>query len=171
MVRVNPHHGFAETVDADVVALLARGWRVPVTGALLAYNDMTKVTDPRTGESLLLIGLQARINPSATAPFPTWERRRSEATYLVRRASRSFEVHEMSESAGSLRSNRVAVRTMVVSPFASDTLYAGGFDANRHPVHDTGLGAAGRNRNGRRPLTGLGCIAVRCSAFDLSRGS
>ncbi len=136
VLRIDPAHAFAELVDQDVVALLSSAWHAPVGGALLAYNEMTPVSDPRTGEPVLLLGLQAWMGPQVSTPSPTWWRYHASATYLVRHADGRYEVRAM-EDPTVAPLPRVAVRTMAIAPFAPGVLYAGGFDANAHPVHDT----------------------------------
>jgi len=143
VLRIDPARGFAETLDQDILKLLAGASSTPVPGALLAYNDMTAVSDPRTGEQLLLMGVQARLDPEAGAAAPRWRGFDARATYLVRHTSGSYDVHRVEDGEGAPRVPRVAVRTIAVSPFDQGALYLGGFDANRHPVHDTAWALVG----------------------------
>jgi hypothetical protein len=137
VIRVDPSHGFASVVDQDVIELLSKTWRAPVTTALLAYNHIDSVEDPATGERALLLGLQAKIHRDADTAIPLWNGRPSAATYLVRHADGRYDVRTMEDPTLTAPPPRVAVRTMAVAPWDPSILYAGGFDANRKAVEDT----------------------------------
>jgi hypothetical protein len=134
VLRVDPARGFSASVDVDVVALLSSALRTPVQGALLAYDHMTRVSDPRTGEQVLLLGIQSWTRAESG---PRWHLFDARATYLVRHADGAYDVHHMEDASLTAPPPRVAVRTLALSPFAPGVLYAGGFDANKRPVHDT----------------------------------
>ncbi len=56
---------------------------------------------------------------------------------LVRHSNRTYDVRTIEDHSITKPPPRVAVRTLARSPFEKDIIYAGGFDANQHPVHDT----------------------------------
>ena len=62
---------------------------------------------------------------------------RKGAHYLIRHSDGSYDVSMMEDATVVDPSARVAVRTMAISPFDPDTIYAGGFDANGLPTHDS----------------------------------
>jgi hypothetical protein len=143
VLRIDPNRGFAAIVDVDVLALLSRASQTPVDGALLAYDQMTAVSDPRTGEPALLLGVQAWSRGDTGGRIPRWYRFDARARYLVRHADGSYDVRHMEDPRLSSPPPRVAVRTLAVSPFDPGVLYAGGFDANQHAVHDTAWALCG----------------------------
>jgi hypothetical protein len=75
------------------------------------------------------------------------------AKYLVRHADGSYDVYSMEDPTLPKAPPRVSVRTMAISPFPEDqgaVVYAGGFDCNNTPVHDTAWALRGS------PATALG---------------
>jgi hypothetical protein len=82
VIRIDPERGSEAAVEQDVMALLSSAWHAPVGGVLLAYDHMTRVSDPRTGEPVLLLGLQARLRGRQSATVPTWALRAPLATVL-----------------------------------------------------------------------------------------
>ena len=119
-----------------MVTLLSSAWP-PVAGALVAYSDMLALKDPKTGESLLVLGLEARMRQDVRSPFPTWVQFRAEAAVLVRHANGTYDVRVIEDATLAKPPPRVAVRTLALSPFEPNVVYAGGFDANDHPAHET----------------------------------
>jgi hypothetical protein len=141
ILRIDPSHGFQSTVDEDVVGLLDQKLQFDVGGCLLAYNHFTPVTDPATNERALLIGFETSLKPSTPAGTPIFDAGNGEflatAHYMVRHADGGYDVLTVPDP---LPTPLVSVRTMAVSPFSADeggVVYAGGFDCNGTPVHDT----------------------------------
>ena len=102
-------------------------WNYVVT----AYNDMVPVTDPKTGEDLLLMGLLAY---NISTPDTAW--------YLVRHPDATYTLHEIPyifDLRGSPKS-LPGTRAIRVSPFAEDkgqVLYFGGHDCIGKTSHNT----------------------------------
>lgn len=151
VIKVDPHAGFTETVDEDVASLLTVRWGFPVAGALIAYNHFTPAIDPVTQEHVLLIGFEAHVGPNVTPPVPVFPTTPvgddggivnflATANYLVRHADGSYDVYSMEDPTLPQPPPRVSVRTLAISPFPEDqaaVVYAGGFDCNNTPEHDT----------------------------------
>ena len=100
------------------------------------YNDTLRYHDPLTSESLTLIGFEA-ATPSFAGRFHHFN---ATAHYLVRSDDAKYSVQEIVDHSLDYKPNLEAVRSMVSSPFADDppgTIYAGGFDCNKVPVHNT----------------------------------
>ena len=90
-------------------------------GVGIAYDDMVPVTDPKTGEDLLMMGFYA-YNPGT--PDPAW--------YLVRHPDATYTLHEIPYifDLRGWRKRLAGTRSIKVSPFAEDkgqVLYFGGF--------------------------------------------
>lgn len=140
VIRIDPNSDFSETVDEDVTALLSTTLGTPVGYVLLNYNHMTPAIDPGTGESVLLIGLEARPKPPVPPSVRLWNGYGAAATYLVRHANGSYDARTMEDPALAPPPPRVSIRTMAISPFQADqaqVVYAGGFDCNSFPAHNT----------------------------------
>ena len=63
--EIDPNDG-SETTELDLREFLASGWGMGVRYAIAGYNDMTEVRDDQ-GEDVLLIGLEAVVNPGPQA--------------------------------------------------------------------------------------------------------
>jgi len=143
IVRVDPGTGM-ETTELDLRRFLADGWGVSVGYVIAAYNDMTKLHDPRSGD-VILIGLEAFIPPrSPIAPGHAvvdvgYGRVESGAWYLVRHSDGHYDLRQVVLAAPDERRALVAVRAIVESPFPGDegALYFAGYDANKAPSHNT----------------------------------
>ena len=74
-----------------------------------------------------------------------WHGFRAGATVLVRHADGTYDVLDLEDAALPKPPPRVAVRTLALSPFPSEEgiVYAGGFDANDLPAHDTAWALTG----------------------------
>jgi hypothetical protein len=141
------------TVDLNIPTFFSSpaGWGFPTYYALSAYNDVTPAVDPVTGEHVLLIGFEAIVSP--TAPVPQWTEPgtgnwTASASYLIRHANGTYEVREIDapnlEATGTPASVPHSTRAMALSPFPQDqgnVVYAGGFDCDQVPAHDTAWGA------------------------------
>ena len=143
IVRVDPGTG-AETTDIDLRGFLANAWGGSVGYVIAAYNDMTKVRDPRAGD-VVLIGLEAFIPPRAPiAPGHAivdvgYGRVESGAWYLVRHADGHYDLRRVVLAAPDDRRALVAIRAILPSPFPGDerSVYFAGYDANKAPAHNT----------------------------------
>jgi hypothetical protein len=145
VLNVDQDSAFEASVEQDVNALATRELGTMVNGVLFAYNEFTPATDPVTQEPVLLAGYEAHLPNSVPASIPVWTSSGSgfyaaRAHYLVRRADASYAAYEMEDPTLDSPPPRVSVRTMALSPFAADrgtVVYAGGFDCNGTPEHNT----------------------------------
>jgi hypothetical protein len=121
---------FSQTTDQTVGGILQAQWGFGQSQYIIsAYNDMPVVTDPRTGNPVNLIGLQAHDPSHATS-----------AWYLVRDASGQYTLHEVRDLTSLSAAGLVAVRTIHLSPFPQDmdhVLYMGGYDADYKLTHNS----------------------------------
>lgn len=133
--KIDPAGAYQAILELDVSAFLTKALGTQATYAIVGYNNMTKYPDPASGSSLL-IGIQVATPQLAG----TFYRHDPDAHYLVRDSSGGYGLREIRDLAIEPKPQLVSVRTIAVSPFQSDpagTVYAGGFDANRNPVHNT----------------------------------
>lgn len=129
---------FNSKLELDVSAFLTQTLGTPAHYVGIAYNDTTQYPDSKDGCSRLLIGLEAVI-PEAPRTFGA-NHHVSNAYYLVRDCNGQYALREIRDDAINPQPDLVAVRALIVSPFPKDptgTVYAGGFDTNRDPVHNT----------------------------------
>jgi hypothetical protein len=129
---------FSSRLELDVSAFLTETLGTRVGYAGIAYNDTTAYPDPSGGCTRLLIGLEA-VAPNGPRTFGA-RHHISNAYYLVRDCDGRYALREIRDDAIDPQPDLVAVRALIVSPFPSDpagTVYAGGFDTNRDPVHNT----------------------------------
>ena len=130
--------GRKETLELDVSAFLSAALVTKATYAFAAYNDMTPYPASAPGCPQYLIGLEART-PDANETFGKYHYHPF-AHFLVRACDGTYSLHEIVDPRIVPKPWLGAVRTFVLSPFASDppgTVYAGGFDTHFTPVHNT----------------------------------
>jgi hypothetical protein len=141
--RVDPHQMDASgmydwTLDLDVSYFLSEALGTPATYTGIAYNDTMEYPDRTNRCPRRLIGLET-ITRQAARTFG-FQHFNSNAYYLVRDCSGKYVLRQIQDSQIEPKPDLVAVRTLTLSPFPTDpvgTVYAGGFDANRNPVHNT----------------------------------
>jgi hypothetical protein len=141
--RIDPHQtdpagGYKATLELDVSAFLTAALGRETTYAIVPYNKMIEYPDPAGGCLRLLLGLEA-ITPQAPETFGK-QHFNPHGYYLVRDCNGTYALREIRDLQIVPPPELVAVRTLAVSPFQSDpagTVYAGGFDANFNPVHNT----------------------------------
>ena len=136
IVYLNPSDNNSVTTELDLGAFLKEPlkevWSAEWNYVITAYNDMERVTDPNTGEDLLLLGV-AHATP---------EGKSESAWYLVRYPDATYTLHEIPyifDPRGQPKALQ-GTRTIRVSPFAKDkgqVLYFGGFDCAFKTSHDT----------------------------------
>jgi hypothetical protein len=129
---------YRATLELDVASLLTVALGAKTTYAIVAYNKMTKYLDVKGACSRLLMGIEAKTpdNPRAFGKQGYDPR----AHFLVRECDGSYSVQQIADAGISPEPALVATRSIVISPFSTEpagTLYAGGFDANHNPVHNT----------------------------------
>jgi poly(A) polymerase len=136
IVYLDPSDNNSVTTDFDLGAFLKEQlkdiWSAQRYYVVTAYNDMERVTDPKTGEDLLLIGLG--VFNDVYNPDNSWYLvRHPDATYAMHEIPCIFDLHGQPKT---LSGNR----TIRVSPFAKDNgqvLYFGGFDCLGKTSHNT----------------------------------
>lgn len=139
VLRLDPADGYKERVELDVNEFLHEQWKVPVRYSITAYNDMVSIVDPRTGETVHLLGIEGNFGPQANArrSLRGWD---SGGWYLIRHADERYEIRQIVDPTLKPMPLLIATRTIVVSPFAGETgkaIYFGGYDANFIPAHNT----------------------------------
>jgi hypothetical protein len=136
--QAGPGAGYNATLELDVSSFLTAALGTHATYAIVPYNHMTEYPDAAAGCSSLLIGLEA-ITPQVAETFGRL-RYNPHGYYLVRGCDGTYVLREIRDLQIVPPPELVAVRTFAVSPFQSDppgTVYAGGFDADFNPVHNT----------------------------------
>ncbi len=135
VIRVDPADSHKATIELKIGELLARNWGRRITGAIIAaYNDMLPLTDPATGQTVHIMGVQGRVSGQPT--FGGWY---PGGSYLIRYPDRSYRLKEVNGRWKPGDTMLVAVRTFALSPFSEDAghVYFGGFDANFRDAHNT----------------------------------
>jgi hypothetical protein len=141
--RVDPHQidasgMYGSMLDLDVSYFLSDALGTPATYTGIAYNDTMQYPDTGNRCPRRFIGLET-ITRQASRTFG-FQHFNSNAYYLVRDCSGKYVLREIQDPLIEPKPDLVAVRTLALSPFPADplgTVYAGGFDANRNPVHNT----------------------------------
>ncbi len=141
VVRIDPEDDFRETVELDVLDFLGEHWGERPTYAVVAYDDFTPVTDPRTDRTRLFTGLGATYSTQLdTHPADGWVR---DAWYLIRDPDgerytlHRIESPDVASANSQPRPELVAARSIAVSPFEPGMLYIGGYDPNAKPCRQT----------------------------------
>jgi hypothetical protein len=136
--RTDSSGQYQAMLELDVSSFLTRALGTKTSYAIVAYNKMTKYPDAGGLCAHLLMGIEAKT-PGHPRAFGK-QRYNPHAHFLVRDCDGTYSVHKIFDPAISPEPVLVATRSLVVSPFLSDalgTLYAGGFDTNHNPVHNS----------------------------------
>jgi hypothetical protein len=134
IVRVAPAFGYSYQIEVDIRVFLRGQWgSLGFPFVIAAYNDMPGVIDPRTGETVHLIGLLA-FAPAGPLRHSSW--------YLVRRSVVDFRLGQvpMLPNPHNPDPPLQGTRSIVVSPFAQDEgrfIYVAGYDALGLPAHNS----------------------------------
>ena len=136
IVYLNPSDNNSITTDLDLGAFLKEQlqevWSAEWNYVITAYNDMVPVTDPNTGEDLLMMG-GAHFTPEGNSDSAWYLVRHPDATYTVHEIPYIFDLRGRPKKLTGTRAIRV-------SPFAEDkgqVLYFGGFDCASKTSHNT----------------------------------
>jgi hypothetical protein len=136
IVYLDPSDNNSVTTDIDLGAFLKEPlkelWSAEWNYIITAYNDMERVTDPNTGEDLLLMGI-THATPEGKSDLAWYLVRHPDATYTVHEIPYIFDPRGEPKTLG-------GTRTIRVSPFAEDNghvLYFGGFDTFGKTSHNT----------------------------------
>ena len=134
--RIDPIHKFDSVLELNVSSFLTKVLNTQATYSIVAYNNMTPYPSPDVSCPRYLLSLGA-VTPEAADTFYSHD---ANAYFLVRDCDGTYALHEVSDPSIKPKPQLVSVRALAVSPFPSDppgTVYAGGFDTARHPVHNT----------------------------------
>jgi hypothetical protein len=144
IIRIDPNEGHRATVELQIRPLLEKAWGTRVPGSIIAaYSRMLPLTDPATGRTVHVMGVEARIERGGrdkTYRRNTFYGWYAGGTYLVREKAGVYRLKEVNGRWAPGKPKLVATRTFAVSPFAEDGaryVYAGGFDCNFFPALDT----------------------------------
>ena len=136
IIRLDPKNGHRARVELWLGSFLGRSWGRSVTGGIIAaYNDMLPITNPLTGETVHIIGVQGRVSSGTT--FHGWY---PGGSYILRDADGRYRLKEVDGRWRPGKSKLVSTRTYTVSPFPEEegkVVYLGGFDANFRAAHNT----------------------------------
>jgi hypothetical protein len=141
--RVDPNERDASgqcnsTLELDVSAFLTQALGTHAGYVGIAYNNTTEYPDSKRHCSMRLIGLEA-VTPGAPRTFGA-HHHNSNAYYLIRDCDGGYGLRQIRDQQINPQPDLVAVRALALSPFPTDpagTVYAGGFDTNRDPVHNS----------------------------------
>jgi len=138
ILSVDPLANFECKEDLNVSGYLAGIWKTTVKYGVAAYNNMLVYPYPSKEAPSLFIGFEI-VTPKLdeTHRFKYWN---ANANFLIRHADGKYELREIFDPALAVKPKLVSTRTLALSPFPGDppgTLYAGGFDGNYLPVHNT----------------------------------
>jgi acetyl esterase/lipase len=136
--RIDPTSAHTVSVEADLNQIVADAVGYPVLRVIAAYNEFTPYHGP-DGQLIHLVG----IGVTYERPYPPTT---NNGYYLIR-SCRDGVIHYQLQTIvdntavpPELKDVLRATRTMCVSPFAEDqgrTLYAGGYDTQGSPCHET----------------------------------
>ena len=140
IVRIDPQTG-TDVTELDLPSFLSKSWGMRAAYSIAAYNDMSSVSVSGVGD-VLIVGLMAFVPRGVPAAYGHtlvdvgYGQVEGGAWYLVRWPDGRYELHQVNAP---FPQSPVAVRSIRVSPFAGDenTLYFGGFDANKASAHNT----------------------------------
>jgi hypothetical protein len=141
--RVDPHTTdaaghYGATLELNVSSFLTAALGSEATYAIVAYNNMTEYPVGPGDCPYLLIGLEV-VTPQTAEGFGD-HHFNPHGYYLLRNCRGEYALREIRDEEVKPEPELVAVRSLALSPFSSDqpgVIYAGGFDANYTPVHNT----------------------------------
>ena len=116
--------------EVRILDLMREALDVEVTYTLGAHNMMYPVTDPRTGETVHIIGFQGNIRGKQHL---RWQGSAlyAGAMYAIRRPDQTYSVHEVNNAYQPGKHVLVSPRTFCLSPFEDGEIYIGGHDSSR----------------------------------------
>ena len=149
ILRIDPNDKFRGTIELNASSFLSGLWGTPVGYGIAAYNKMVPYQDIRTGEPLLLMGIEV-ITPKAPNVYNVkrWNKTLKKFEYenwnaggffLIRHYDGTYDFGNIAKYVTNAQIFE-SVRTMIPSPFPDDppgTLFSGGFDANHFPTHNS----------------------------------
>jgi len=133
--RIDPRT-LKAVAEINVSTFLQEQWGAPAGYVIAGYNDMLHYEDPITSDSLTMIGFEA-ATPTLAGNFHQFN---PSAHYLIRKSENQYSVGEIADHLLDYQPVLLSTRSIINSPFREDppgTVYAGGFDCNSVPVHNT----------------------------------
>ena len=131
MKRLDPDGkgGYVLHQEACLGPLMGEALGVETVYTLGAYSNIVPVTDPKSGETVRLIGFQTKIKGSQQS---TWNGYYQGAMYAIRTSGQEYRLAEVNDRYKAGKPTLVAPRTFVMSPFPADKgmLYVAGHDSN-----------------------------------------
>ena len=146
VVRLDPNGsgGYNRTTEIDLSNLVSKFLGTTAGVALGAYNNFLPVTDPATGQTDYIIGLQTWVSAKSGLPTMPWANSSSGiyegALYAIRESNGTYRMGQVNGMFPAGNPPLEAIRSYTISPFASDNgsvIYFGGYDADGHPCLNT----------------------------------
>jgi poly(A) polymerase len=146
VMRLDPNGsgGYHGTTEIDLSNLVSKYLGTTAAVALGAYNNFLPVTDPATGETDYLIGLQTWVSARSGLPMMPWANSTggtyAGALYAIRESNGTYRMGEVNGVFPAGNPPLEAVRSYTISPFPSDNgsvIYFGGYDTDGHPCLNT----------------------------------
>ena len=144
IIRVDPLDDHKATVELNIRLLLQESWGTPIPGSIIAaYSYMLPLTDPATGRTVHIMGVQGRTQRGGSDKeyrSDTYGGWYAGGSYLIRESDQSYRLKEVNGRWESGKPKLVAPRAFALSPFPEDAarhVYIGGFDCNFLPALDT----------------------------------
>ncbi len=144
IIRLDPNDHHKAAIELKIRALVEKGWGLAVKGNIIAaYSFMLPITDPATGRTVHIIGVQGQLEQGGKdkvySPH-TFFGYYPGGSYLIRQSNQSYRLKEVNGRWKPGKPMLLAARTFTISPFpqhAGGYVYFGGFDANFFPALDT----------------------------------
>lgn len=122
--------GFTLHEEVRILDLMANHLEVDVTYTLGAHNRFYPFTDPKTGETVQIIGFQGNIRGKDHLRWPG-SALYAGALYAIRRPDATYSVHEVNNPWKQNKPVLVSPRSFCQSPFGDRHIYVAGHDASR----------------------------------------
>jgi len=141
VVRLDPNGsgGYNGTTEIDLSDLVSTSLGTTAAVALGAYNNFLPVTDPATGQTDYIIGLQTWVSAKSGLPTMSWGNSSGGtyegALYAIRESNGTYRMGQVNGMFPAGNPPLEAVRSYTISPFPSDNgsvIYFGGYDADGH---------------------------------------
>jgi poly(A) polymerase len=146
VIRLDPNAsgGYTGTTEIDLSILVSKFLGTTAAVALGAYNNFLPVTDPATGSTDYIIGLQTWVSAKSGLPMMSWANSSGGtyegALYAIRESNGTYEMGQVNGMFPVGNPPLEAIRSYAISPFPSDSgsvIYFGGYDTDGHPCLDT----------------------------------
>jgi hypothetical protein len=145
VVRLDPNGSGGYTSATEVVLdkLVGQYLKSPAYFVLGAYNDFLPVTDPATGQTDYIVGMEVSLGKNSGLPTiwnSTTGGMYEGALYAIRYPNETYRIGQVNGMFPAGNPPLVSIRTYAMSPFPSQNgsvIYFGGYDANDHLCLDT----------------------------------